>query len=69
MTTSRSTATPHLEITDVWVHLSDTVGWDVRVHKERSGALIAHFEDWHRLERSMARQGLRACLVDSASDE
>lgn len=40
-----------------WVRLSDVAGWDVWTESGRRGDLVAHFEDWHRLERTMARFG------------
>lgn len=47
----------HSQSTTFWICLADTAGWDVRTRRGPEGALVAHFEDWHRLERAMARFG------------
>lgn len=47
----------HPDIVVFWVHLSEETGWDVWTKAGQRGELVAHFEDWHRLERTMDRFG------------
>ncbi len=48
----------------VWIQLSEDTGWDVRTDRGARGEVIAHFDDWHRLERAMARLGHRLLPID-----
>jgi len=49
-------------ITLLRIRLAPTAGWDVRTDR---GELVGHFEDWHRLERMMARLGQAPFAIDS----
>jgi hypothetical protein len=53
------------QATACWIHLSVTTGWDVRTERGPNGTLIAHFDDWHRLERAMVRRGLSVFSIDT----
>ncbi len=55
----------HTDLAVFWVHLSEVAGWDVWTERGRRGELVAHFEDWHRLERTMARFGHDLFQMDS----
>lgn len=56
----------HSDLIVFWIHLSDVHGWDVWTERGRRGELVAHFDDWHRLERMMARFGHDLFQMDSA---
>jgi len=47
----------HTDLVVFWIHLSEVAGWDVWTEPGQRGERVAHFEDWHRLERTMARFG------------
>ncbi len=55
----------HTDLVVFWVYLSEVAGWDVWTGRGRRGELVAHFEDWHRLERTMARFGHDLFQMDS----
>lgn len=57
MTIIQQTTIQRFEHGTVWVQLAATTGWDVRTARGLAGELIAHFDDWHRLERTLARLG------------
>ena len=50
------------DVTRLLIRLAPTAGWDVRTDR---GELVGHFEDWHRLERAMARFGHDLFAIDS----
>jgi hypothetical protein len=41
----------------LWIRLGETSGWDVLAAGGEGEQIVGHFEDWHRLERTMARFG------------
>lgn len=53
------------ETATVWIRLAATTGWDVRTGQGSHSEVIAHFEDWHRLERTMARLGRHELSIDT----
>jgi hypothetical protein len=55
-------------VSTVRVRLAAGAGWDVRIERGTAGELTAHYDDWHRLERSMARMGLRVFSIDTDLD-
>lgn len=55
----------HAQFTVFCVCLAETAGWDVRTHRGPGGDLVAHFEDWHRLERTMARFGHNLFAIET----
>ncbi len=65
MTTAHLTLSARApESAPVWIQLSEDTGWDVRTERGVRGEVIAHFDDWHRLERAMARLGHRLFAID-----
>jgi hypothetical protein len=46
-----------------YVQESETSGWDIRM-AHQGGQVVAHCEDWHRLERALARLGASECVFD-----
>jgi hypothetical protein len=50
-----------------YVEKSDTSGWDIRM-AHQDGQVIAHCEDWHRLERALARLGVSECVFNRPTD-
>lgn len=68
--------TAHLTLLDYadhtrmfWIQLAETAGWDVRTEHGTGGELVAHFEDWHRLERTMTRLGIHMFAIDTGASE
>jgi hypothetical protein len=53
------------ESSTFWIQLAEGAGWDVRTERGTHGEVIAHFDDWHRLERAMARMGHRLFAIDT----
>jgi hypothetical protein len=69
VTTADLTLTdPMSLVSTVRVRLAAGAGWDVRIERGMAGELTAHYEDWHRLERSMARMGLHVLSIDTDLD-
>lgn len=69
MSTADLTLPDHArDASTVRVRLAAGAGWDVRIERGTAGELTAHYDDWHRLERSVARMGLRIFSIDTDLD-
>lgn len=69
MTTADLTVPDRMSpVSIVRVRLAAGAGWDVRIERGAAGELTAHYDDWHRLERSMVRMGLRVFSIDTDLD-
>jgi hypothetical protein len=55
------------ERTTVSIRRAKTTGWDVKITREE-GEVLTHCEDWHRLERVVARLGGDSHVVSVDND-